>query len=359
MKLAFLLALILGLFLSVSSSPKSNFYQVITSDPHEISALHPYVETAYKNGRLWVVKVSDEAPALVMQYLRPLAGGEKSYLHTNRINGLIKMKKNNPIGDYLALVDKENIVKDVEELASYESRFVGTEDNQNAVERTAARFRDMGYETKKICYIPEACSIVAEKKGSLLNKQVLLVMGHIDSVGESFAGADDNASGVAVMLEMARVLKDYSNKKIIRFFITNGEEANLLGSKHYVRLLEKEKKLKDIVLAINMDMVGYNSNGIVELETNPEFEGLATWYGDLVLQYTGLSPKITLGAWGSDHVPFLEKKIPALLTMEDWDTKTPCYHQECDRPETLNFDYATEIARLNVSAILTKDLLSF
>ena len=75
----------------------------------------------------------------------------------------------------------------------------------------------------------------------------------------------------------------------------------------------------------------------------------------LVSTYTTLTSKITIGAWGSDHVPFLEKKISSILTIEDWSTKTPCYHQACDKPSTLNFDYAFEISKLNTAAMMLKD----
>lgn len=104
-----------------------------------------------------------------------------------------------------------------------------------------------------------------------------------------------------------------------------------------------------------MDMVGYNSNGVVELETEPEFEEMAKWYASLSFQYTKLKPKITLGAWGSDHVPFLKRRVSSILTIEDWSTKIPCYHQSCDTPETLNYDYAGEIGKLNVAAVIRKD----
>jgi Zn-dependent M28 family amino/carboxypeptidase len=210
--------------------------------------------------------------------------------------------------------------------------------------------------TKLECYRPEACSVIADKVGSEFPQQVILIMGHFDSVGKDFAGADDNASGVAVMMEMARVLQNYPNKKTIRFFATNGEESGLLGAQHYANLLASSGEIKNLVLAINMDMVGYNANGIVELETDSQYENLATWFASLTAQYTSLKSKITLGAWGSDHVPFIKKNVPTLLTIEDWSTKTPCYHTSCDKPDTLNYTYAGEIGKLNVAATITKDL---
>jgi Zn-dependent M28 family amino/carboxypeptidase len=179
---------------------------------------------------------------------------------------------------------------------------------------------------------------------------------HLDSVGKDFAGADDNGSGAAVLMEIARVLQTYPNKKTIRFFATNGEEGGLLGAEHYAAQLSSNGQIKNVVLAINMDMVGYNSNGIVELETDSKYDELANWFAQLTADFTTLKTKITLGAWGSDHVPFIKKNVPTILTIEDWSTKTPCYHTACDKPDSLNYVYAGEIGKLNTAATISKDL---
>lgn len=233
---------------------------------------------------------------------------------------------------------------------------MGTEDNRKATEQIKNDLASLGLKTQTICYRAEACSVIADKIGSENPNEIILIMGHLDSVGKDFAGADDNGSGAAVMMEMARVLKTYNNKRTIRFFATNGEESGLLGAEHYANQLQSSGEIKNLVLAINMDMVGYNANGIVELETDAKYEGLANWFANLAAQFTTLKSKITLGAWGSDHVPFINKDVPTLLTIEDWSTKTPCYHAACDKPETLNYQYAAEIGKLNVAATITKDL---
>ena len=354
-------------------------FQVISSHPHDLEELTPYIKTIKKEGRLWIVDVSKGIPIKALKYLRPTTGKEMSYHYFGGLyNSIKKMTKDfrtniqslpqssqlnfldnlsaDIIPTYLTEVDTQNIYNDVVELAKYKTRYAGTEENRKAVSQVSRRFKELNFEVNHICYKANACSIVAEKRGSSKEKEVLLVVGHIDSVGAAFAGADDNASGVAVMLEMARILANYHNNKTVRFLVSNGEELGLLGSAHYVQELSRNDQLKNLNLVINMDMVGYNENGIVELETSPKFANLAEWFGALASRYTGLSPKITLGAWGSDHVPFLDKGVPAILTIEDWNTKTPCYHQACDTPDTLNYDYAAEIAKLNLSAILTMDL---
>lgn len=349
-----LLTILIFSFLVLSFQLKSpKFYQVITSHPHELEKVERYFNTVHEFGRLKVVELTPDAPAFVHRYVRPLKGGEASYLHSpQNFTG----ESDAAVIRVTSQVEIALIQKDVEHLASYSTRLVGTEDNRKSLKWTEEKLSHLGYKVQSICYRSGACSLIADKKGLSHSDEVMLVMAHIDSVGAKFAGADDNASGVAVLLEMARVLKSYQNERTIRFFVTNGEESGLLGAKHYARELIKKDKMKEIILAINMDMVGYNANGIVELETSPELEELAQWFSSLAAQYTKLKTKITLGAWGSDHVPFLEGGAPTLLTIEDWSTKTPCYHKSCDTPETLNYQYAADIARLNVSAVMTKDL---
>jgi hypothetical protein len=342
-----LLLLLLGL-----KSPATH-YQVISSHPHEVEELKPFVSTVHQDGRLWIVSLSPDAPEKVRSFLRPLQGGEKSYLFTTDRKGLVTYAD---IQRRLMGLSLQNIKADVEFLSAFRTRRVGTDENRAAITALEARLRQLGYGVSQTCFQSGACSLLAERKGSELAEEVLLVMAHMDSVGQSFAGADDNASGTAVVLEMARVLESYPNRRTLRFFITNGEESGLLGAKHYVRELRREERLGEIKLAINMDMVGYNKdNNIVELETGKGHEELARWMAELTAQYTTLRSKVTIGAWGSDHVPFLEAGVPAILTIENWSTKTPCYHLACDKPETLNYVYATEIAKLNTAAVLTKD----
>ena len=223
------------------------------------------------------------------------------------------------------------------------------------MEEIEKNLSELGFETSQICYATNRCSVLAEKKGSQNPEKVILTEAHMDSVGRDFAGADDNASGTAVLMEMARVLSTYKNKKTLRFFVTNGEESGLKGAEHYARLLKSNSEIKNLELVINMDMVGWNKNGIVELETDAPYEGLATHFSELAANYTTLKTKVTIGAWGSDHVPFLKAGVPSILTIEDWSTKTPCYHSACDKPEGLNYAYATEIGKLNVAAVMTKD----
>jgi hypothetical protein len=349
-----IISLFVFFFIVTSKVSADDVYQVITAHPHDLEKISPFITTLHKEGRLWMVTVDEKSPSEIFRFLKVKQGLERTFLFKGPETITFSTRKKIEIASYLKMIQAENIQKDVEDLAAFKTRYSGTDENQVAILKVKTRLQSLGYEVSEICQNIRVCNLVADKKGNEQEK-IILVEAHIDSVGANFAGADDNASGVAVLLEMARVLKDYSNKKRLRFLITNGEEQGLLGSTHYVKALSSENRLKDIELVINMDMVGYNFNGLVELETDPQFQGLAKWFAELAKMFTSLKSKITLGAWGSDHVPFLKRNIPSILTIENWDTKTPCYHQKCDTPETLNYQYSVEIGKLNVAAVLAKD----
>ena len=136
-------------------------------------------------------------------------------------------------------VRKEAIVQSVKKLASFDNRSVRglsrrvDSGNAQAVTWLAAELEAMGYTTRTHCYRErrhgKECNVVAEKKGSGDSGEIVVVMAHLDDVGHPQAGADDNASGSAALLEMARVLKDLPSEKSIRFVLSNGEEASLNG----------------------------------------------------------------------------------------------------------------------------------
>jgi hypothetical protein len=107
-----------------------------------------------------------------------------------------------------------------------------------------------------------------------------------------------------------------------------------------------------------MDMVAYNKDGVVELETNREFAAHAEWVAALARIYTRMTPHIAMPAWGSDHVPFLEAGIPTYLSIEHWENHNPCYHRPCDTMQGLDWDFAADIARLNLAVMAGKSRLT-
>ena len=341
----------------MSFSQTQSYFQVITTRPEELKAISPYIYYRYEGGRLSIVNLKSQTatPKWIFNYIRPVQLGNIG--HYSPTPAQLRDFSLPPIDqNYLKAIKMDQIKGGVAKLASYKDRSSGSVDNQAAQAWIAEQLSQLGYQVSRVCYQPKICSILAEKIGLKNPKSVILVEGHLDSVGESFAGADDNATGTSATLEMARVLSTYQNNNTLRFFLTNGEEQGMLGSTFYVKNLIASGDIKNLKLVVNMDMVGFNSNGTVELETDKEWNSVALWFAQLTATYTQLKSKITLGAFGSDHVPFLKAGVPTLLTIEFWETKTPCYHKECDKYETINFPYMYEITKLNTAAVLTADV---
>ena len=193
-------------------------------------------------------------------------------------------------------------------------------------------------------------NIVAFKEGLMYPDEHIVLIGHMDTVRGTI-GADDNASGAAGVFEAARVLQNVKTKRSITFILSEDEEVGLLGAQYFIDRMNEAGNLARIKKVINMDMIAYNSNGIFDLETAPAYESFADKMAELAMTYTKLTPNKVLNPWGSDHVPFIDAKIPALLTIEHWKTHTPCWHKRCDTLDTINFDYGKEITRLNVAAL--------
>lgn len=110
---------------------------------------------------------------------------------------------------------------------------------------------------------PSSQNVVAFIKGSEHPEEVIVISAHLDHLGTShnvtYFGADDNASGTAAIMEMARAFalakKDgYGPKRSILFLHLTAEESGLLGSHYYVK--HPIYALKNTVVNLNIDMIG-------------------------------------------------------------------------------------------------------
>lgn len=234
--------------------------------------------------------------------------------------------------------------------------------NRLAMNYIAGTFKELGYEPEWQCYksrkADKECNIVARRKAGQSGAKAILVIGHMDSTGYENAGADDNASGAAGVLEMARILAGYKSDHDLIFVTANGEENGIAGGYACARKLKESGELSRVSWAINMDMISWNKDGVLEIETNKEFLAHADWVGAQARLYTKLEPHIATPAWGSDHVPFLEAGIPTYLSIEHWESHNPCYHKACDKMAALSWDYAADIVRLNLAVIAGKARLT-
>jgi hypothetical protein len=222
-------------------------------------------------------------------------------------------------------------------------------------------------------------NLVGVRHGTITQAHSVLLGAHYDT-SENTPGADDNASGVAAMLEIASLLNGYPSDKTIEFAAFDLEEAGAVGSYYYV-----QQYLKDTMSVFDgayiIDMIGYCSyepgsqefpdelnllfpEAFKKVESN-QFAGdfmvcianeQSKFLSDMVDESNGASlvklmlkngmeiPTLMRG----DHASFWSRKIPAVFLGDGADTRNPNYNSSSDTSETIDFVFLVK----NVKAIL-------
>lgn len=200
--------------------------------------------------------------------------------------------------------------------------------------------------------------MVDEKPGSASDPKLVYVTAHLDSVnhqGGSAApapGADDNASGSAGLLEIARLLAGKDNKHDLRLVLFGGEEQGLHGSTQLVAGLPQADRDR-ISGVINMDMIGsLNGQGppSVMLEGGQVSVPLMDLLAECAQTHTDLQVHTSLNPFASDHVPFINAGLPAVLTIEGADSSNHAIHTANDTAEKVNDALMRDFVTMNVVA---------
>jgi hypothetical protein len=200
----------------------------------------------------------------------------------------------------------------------------------------------------------ETMNVVGLLEGSdtILRHECVIIGAHLDHVGEQageiyFPGANDNASGSAALLEIAKafVNSGIKPKRSIFFILFSSEEAGLFGAQHYAD--NPIYPLDKTVAMFNLDCIGYgDSIRIGNGESAPELYKYAQSNDE---EYIRTMVKGTWKGGGADASPFHEKGIPCLyfVTTNSYDN----LHLPSDKPETLNknlFQRITQLAYLTL-----------
>ncbi|MEM6426334.1 MAG: M28 family peptidase [Cyanobacteria bacterium P01_D01_bin.128] len=220
---------------------------------------------------------------------------------------------------------------------------------------------------------PSGINIIAEQPGST-GESILILGAHYDTVQNS-PGADDNASALAVLLETARLFANADPAASLRLVFLDQEEQGLVGSRFYAG---QPANLAGVRGAIILDMVGYTCSqpgcqtyppglpitppsdrgdfiGIVSdsLELLSAFETVNSERSPpaFLLPISLSDENIPLDLLRSDHVPFWQQGISAVLITDTANFRNPHYHQPTDTVETLNLEFLTAVGQKCVSAI--------
>ena len=155
-------------------------------------------------------------------------------------------------------------------------------------------------------------------------------------------GADDNGSGTAMLVEVARILAEEGPyPRSILFVAFSGEERGLLGSAHYTA--NAAVPLADTVAMVNLDMVGRLDGAKLIIHGTGTGTGLDALVDRLVATHGFDATKDPGGFGPSDHASFYAKKIPVLHVFTGTHAD---YHRPTDTPEKINYDGMARIARM-------------
>jgi hypothetical protein len=269
------------------------------------------------------------------------------------------------IQDLVDTVTSVTLEADLSHLVSFPTRH-STSDHYAGVAAWARdQLEGMGYSTQLQDITVDGSpswNVIAEREGHAAGgRGVVLVTAHLDSININGGpaapapGADDNGSGSAGLLEMSRALRDHRGEHDLRFILFGGEEEGLFGSKRYVAGLPAEERSR-IQAVVNMDMIGVLNapTRSVLIEGAPLSQRVIDGLGDAAMTYTQLAVETSLRPFASDHVPFIEAGIPAVLTIEGADSTNGNVHSDADTIDHVTYDFAVEIVRMNVAFVASE-----
>ncbi|MDQ1537511.1 MAG: hypothetical protein QOE58_1904 [Actinomycetota bacterium] len=188
---------------------------------------------------------------------------------------------------------------------------------------------------------------------------LVLVTAHLDSINlaggpsASAPGADDNASGSAGVLELGRVLSAHLWQNDLRLILFGGEEEGLHGSLQYVATLSATDRNR-IRAVLNMDMIATRNTptATVLLEGAKVSSDLINELATAAATYTTLRVETSLSPFASDHVPFINAGLPAVLTIEGADSANGHIHTANDLLTYVDPTLAMEILRMNLATLV-------
>ncbi|MEO0967914.1 MAG: M28 family peptidase [Cyanobacteria bacterium J06639_18] len=197
----------------------------------------------------------------------------------------------------------------------------------------------------------------------------ILIAAHYDAVPGS-PGADDNATAVAVLLELARMFAKEPIKYPLRLIAFDMEEYGVIGSTEYAAMLQQEKQ--KLRLMISLEMLGYRDSRPNSQSYPPPLERFYPNCGDFIalignlrtipdlihlcrnIRQSGTSSewltvpnkgKVVPATRRSDHAPFWDAGYPAMMVTDTSFMRNPHYHKPSDTIATLDLDFLTGVCR--------------
>jgi hypothetical protein len=283
---------------------------------------------------------------LMITTLFPVIGTENIMLSNQQSQIPLNIKSNSEIIEMIEQLDVTMVIGYIENLTSFGPRWKGSEECHAAGRYIHDEFEKMGLPVRYQNFSAEyhgkefeGINVEATIAGLNQEKsEILIVCGHYDTWLKA-PGADDNGAGIAAVLSLANILRQYTFNYTIRFVAFDAEEDGHFGSYNYVK--EAFENNNNIIAALNADMMGNyeteeGSRKILVFD-DEDYLTKSVWLTEYTaniseeyFQYINL--KVVPGGYfqWSDHENFWEFGYDAILYLEhDWELNL-CYHKPSD-----------------------------
>jgi hypothetical protein len=310
-------------------------------------------------------------PALLRLLEFAPCGKPEAVRRARHASGAARSKKVDArIKQLVAQVDPQRLRASVEALAAFGTRFSHAPGVRRVPPFVRAEFMARGYAAgREVRYQafaldggPAQRNVLCGPKPRRGGPGVVLVGAHYDSISEdperAAPGGDDDASGVAALFELARLLRGVPLRRGVLFAAFGGEEQGLFGSQACADVAAREGWPLDLM--INLDMIGYRKPGAAARVTveydhgnrHPGNDAASKAFGLTMAQaardYTPLHV-LHADITSSDYMPF-EAKGYACIGAYDAD-ENPHYHKTGDTPATLDYTHLADVVRMVLATI--------
>jgi aminopeptidase YwaD len=258
-----------------------------------------------------------------------------------------------PVAELTAQVSVSRIHDYLDTLTSWGSRNATMPGNRKAIDFLARTLRSWGYDVEIQEFTRNGtatANVVATLPGTMHPDAVYVISSHLDSVAGG-PGADDDGSGIAILLELARILKAYPQEATIQFGFFTGEESGLWGSQEFVRRFVEAKT--NVVGALNNDMVGFANDQRMDNTIRYSNAGIRdVQYAASILftKITLYSAKYYKSTDAQSYTDALGEVVGGIGSYPV--LNSPHYHQSSDVMETISFPQLAETGKATLGSIM-------
>lgn len=236
---------------------------------------------------------------------------------------------------------------------------VSNSGNNLAADYIKEQLEATGLSVSEVNYSAGGRNIIATQTGVTNPNDIYIIGAHYDSV--NLYCADDNASGTAAVIELARMLAPHCLDKTLVYALWDEEEIGLIGSRAHAQAAQANGD--NILGVVNIDMMAFDGDNDSDFDLDVRNiansvalkDQIVAVLNDSAYGFTLNVNVVNPGTSASDHSSFWNEGYSALLFGESWanNDKTTGYHSANDRDNLFNYPYYYQMFKLVVASMST------